>query len=221
MRRKALVFLAVLLVFVVLSAWTIGSWYSRYTSLFGGKPIHSVTITDKEGVITLESYLTGDPFLDLNMTLYHQYDRVTIVLGTSSTKDYCDRTGKCRFRTMAAVEVSCLVGKILGAEYYETAREMGYSDAEARKFAFEQVSRRVEAGRWASFSTKLEIGRGDVGNVKHLLIFLRGPLDRAEKDRIYVPREGVLVLEARSDEALYREALVLEGVLGISCSAKS
>lgn len=219
MGRKAWGIFAFLLVLIVLFALLVNSWYSSYTALFEGRPLSEVTIRG-DPPVRVQSYLTGYPLEDINATLYHAYNRVTVVLGSGDTKDYCDRTGKCQFRTRAAVEVACLIGKVLGASYYETAREMGYSDSEARKFALEQVSSRVSSGNWLSFSLKLEIGRGKIGNEKHLLIILRGPLDGATENRIYAPRRGVLVLEALDDRTLYHEALILEAVTGVSCSKR-
>ncbi len=98
---------------------------------------------------------------------------------------------------------------------------MGYNDSAARAFALEQVSNRVDASKWLTFQLKLSLGRGKVGNENHLVILLRGPLDGAVENRIYVPRKGVLVLEALDEEKLYREALLVERIIGISCSAKS
>ncbi|ASJ03557.1 hypothetical protein A3L09_09970 [Thermococcus profundus] len=219
MKRKLIGSLALFLVLALAFAWVLNSWYSSYYGLFGGKPIRSMEVAIGNGEhVLVESHLTGDPILDINVTLYHHYDRATIIVGTGETRDYCDRSGGCQLRTMAAVEVSCLVGKIFGAEYYEAAREIGYNDTGARRYAFEQVSKRVSSGGWLSFREKIEIGRRSVGNRKHLLVILRGPLDGAERNRIYTPREGVLVLEALSDETLYQEALLLEGMLGVSCS---
>ncbi|EEB74920.1 hypothetical protein [Thermococcus sp. AM4] len=201
---------------ILIGALVLNSWYSSYTSLFRSD-FPSKVLIENEGV-SVEAYLPGDPLALVNATLYHHYDRVTIILGSGDTKDYCDRTGRCQFRTLAAVEVSCLAGKLMGSYYYETAREMGYNDSEARRFALEQVSRRVSSGNWLTFSLKLAIGRGKIGNERHLLIILRGPLDGAVGNRIYVPRKGVLVLEALDDKTLYREALLIEGITGISCS---
>ena len=211
-------YLLVTFVFILLllGGFLIDSWYSAYTSLFRSD-FPSKAMIQNEGV-RVEGYLPGDPLDLVNATLYHHYERVTVILGSGDTKDYCDRTGKCQFRTLAAVEISCLVGKLMGSYYYETAREMGYNDSAARKFALDQVSRRVNSGNWLTFSLKLAIGRGEIGNEKHLLIILRGPLDGAVENRIYVPRKGVLVLEALDDRTLSREALLVEGITGISCS---
>ncbi|WP_240922816.1 hypothetical protein [Thermococcus sp. Bubb.Bath] len=167
--------------------------------------------------VEVGSSSVGDPLAFINSTLYHKYSRVTIILGTGDTKDYCDRTGKCQFRTLAASSVSCLIGKLLGAYYYETAREMGYNDSFARRFALEHVSREVSS-RWLSTWDKIEIGRGKIGNDKHLLIILRGPLDGAEGNRVYSPRKGVVVIEALDERILYEEAILLQGITGVSCS---
>lgn len=217
MGRRAWGILAFLLILSILFALFVNSWYSSYTALFGGHPLSEVIIRG-DSPVRVQSYLTGDPLEDINVTIYHAYDHVTVVLGSGDTRDYCDRTGRCQFRTRAAVEVACLIGKVLGASYYETARGMGYGDSEAREFALEQVSSRVSSGNWLSLSLKLEIGRGKIGNEKHLLIILRGPLDGATGNRVYTPRKGVLVLEALDDRTLYQEALILEAVTGVSCS---
>lgn len=215
MAKKHLV-VAFLFVALFLGGFVVNSWYSSYTSLFSGNFPSSVIIQGED--VSVEGYLRTDPIGLVNATLYHPYDRITIVLGSSDTREYCDSTGKCQFRTLAAVETSCVVGKLLGSYYYETAREIGYNDSAARKFALEQVSKRIDASEWLTFQLKLSIGRGEIGNKHHLLIILRGPLDGAVENRIYVPRRGVLVLEALDEETLYREALLIEGITGISCS---
>lgn len=215
---KKLAGILVILVLLLGLVYAVNSWYSSYTSLFS-RNLPSKAVVDVGGErIDVEAYVPTDPLQVINHTVYHRYSSAVVFVGTSSTRDYCDKTGKCQLRTMAAAEVSCLVGKVFGAYYYETAREVGYNDTDARRFAVEKVSEVVRAGEWVSFSDKLEIGRGKIGNGDTLLILLRGPLDGAEKNRIYVPREGVIVLEAMSDDALYKEALLLEEILGIKCS---
>jgi len=215
MARRYLV-IAFVVVALFLVGFILNSWYSAYTSLFHQTPPSKIMVQGED--VSIEGYLQTDPLWLVNATLYHHYDRVTIVLGSGDTREYCDRTGKCQFRMLAAAEISCVVGKLMGSYYYETARSMGYNDSIARAFALEQVSSRVDASKWLTFQLKLSIGRGRIGNENHLLIILRGPLDGAVGNRIYVPRKGVLVLEALSEETLYREALLIEGIMGISCS---
>jgi hypothetical protein len=212
--------LSLLVVIIVISSifYIVDSWYSGYTSLFSEK-LQSKTLVGVGGRdVYVEAYLPGDPLEVLNSTIYHHYSSAFIFAGTSDMRDYCDRTGKCQFRTMAVAEVSCLVGKVFGAYYYETAREVGYDDRNARIFALEKVSETVKAGEWISFSSKLEIGRGNIGNSDSLLVILIGPLDGAETNRVYVPREGVVILEAIDESILYQEAVLLDAITGIKCS---
>jgi len=218
MRRSAILFISAVLLTVLGASLWVFSGYASYNSLFNEKMKSTVNV--RMGNITVEvgSSSTGYPLAAINSTLYRKYSRVTIILGTGDTKDYCDRTGKCQFRTLAASSVSCLLGKLLGAYYYETAREMGYNDSSARRFALEHVSRELSS-RWLSTWDKIEIGRGKLGNSEHLLVILRGPLDGAEENRVYSPRDGVLVLEALDERTLYEEALLLQGIAGVGCSS--
>jgi hypothetical protein len=217
MRRSVFLFLSVVLFFIFGASLWVFSGYSSYNSLFNEKMKSVVNVQMGNTTVEISSSCMGDPLALINSTLYHKYSRVTIILGTGDTKDYCDRTGKCQFRTLAASSVSCLIGKLLGAYYYETAREMGYNDSSARRFALEHVSRGVSS-RWLSTWDKIEIGRGKIGNDKHLLVILRGPLDGAERDRVYSPRRGVVVIEALDERTLYEEVLLLQGITGVGCS---
>jgi hypothetical protein len=217
MRRSAFIFLSVVLFLILVTSFWVFSGYSSYNALFNEKMKFTVNVRMGNTTVEVCSSSVGDPLAAINSTLYQKYSRVTIILGTGDTKDYCDRTGKCQFRTLAASSVSCLIGKLRGAYYYETAREMGYNDSSARRFALEHVSSEVSP-RWLSTWDKIEIGRGRIGNDKHLLIILRGPLDGAEENRVYSPRRGVLVIEALDERTLYEEALLLQGITGVGCS---
>jgi len=212
MRRKLL---ALLLVLLLIPPYVLYSWYSSYANLFTKKPVSEVLVKGSSGTVVVEGY-KDDPLRELNLTVYHVYDRVIIVPGSDAVKSYCDRTGKCQYLLMAVSEVSCIVGKILGAHYYETSREAGYNSSRAKMIAFERVSKSVST-LWLSMGFKLSLGRGSAGNGRVLVVIFRGPLDGAEKNRIYSPRRGVLVFEGRTYRDLYSEALIFGALTGIKC----
>ena len=167
--------------------------------------------------VTLKSYITGSPEVDLNLTLRSVYDRFTIVIGAPSVQDCKSNPeaypGDCQMRTVVATEVSALISAIFSANYYIKAKDMGYDNASARQYAYQQTQMRHHIA-YLSFITKLDIGRGSVGNEKNLAVLLIGPAEGAKCNCVFAPRRGLLVIEGTSDEALRAEVVMIENIIG-------
>jgi len=148
--------------------------------------------------VTLKSYLTGSPEVDLNLTLRSFYDRFTIVIGSPSVQECktnpSEYLGNCQMRTAVAAEVSALVSSLFSINYYLKAKGMGYDNVSAKRYAYEQTQLRHHIA-YLSFWTKLDIGRGALGNGKSLAVLLIGPAEGAKCNCIYAPRKGLLVIE--------------------------
>ncbi|NJE55157.1 hypothetical protein [Thermococcus sp. 21S9] len=184
----------------------------QYQNLHGSLPPGSKTFN-----ITLKSYITGSPEVDLNLTLRSFYDRFVIVLGNPSVKE-CKTNpelypGSCQFRTAAVTEISALVSSIFSMNYYLKAREKGYDNNSAKEYAYEQTQLRHDVA-YLSFWTKFEIGRGALGNEKVLTVLLIGPAEGAKCNCVYAPRKGLLVIEGKTDETLRAEIVLIENIIG-------
>ena len=167
--------------------------------------------------VTLKSYLTGSPEVDLNLTLRSFYDRFTIVIGSPSVQE-CKTNpsaypGDCRMRTAVATEVSALVSSLFSINYYLKAKAMGYDNVSAKQYAYEQTQLRHDIA-YLSFWTRLDIGRGALGNEKSLAVLLIGPAEGAKCNCVYAPRKGLLVIEGTKDETLRAEAVLIEHLIG-------
>ncbi len=167
--------------------------------------------------VTLESYLTGSPKVDLNLTLRSFYDYFTIVLGSPSVINCKDNpnlyVGNCEYRTLSVSEISALVSNLFSVNYYLKGLEMGYDNVTAKQYAFNQTWMRFRK-TYLNFWTKFDLGRGKIGNEKNLAVLLIGPAEGAEKNAVFVPRKGVLVIEGTTDETIRAEIVLIENVIG-------
>ncbi|WP_297498852.1 hypothetical protein [Thermococcus sp.] len=167
--------------------------------------------------VTLKSYITGSPEVDLNLTLRSFYNRFTIVIGSPSVQE-CKTNpeaypGNCQMRTAVAAEVSALTSAIFSANYYIKAKDMGYDNASARQYAYQQTQMRHQIA-YLSFITKLSIGMGSLGNEKNLAVLLIGPAEGAKCNCVFAPRKGLLVIEGTSDATLRAEVVLIENIIG-------
>jgi len=173
--------------------------------------IVGVPFRGKTYQVILESYITGDPTLDINITLRKPYKRATIIVGDISFKE-CKGSEACVWRIRTVAELGATVGAVFGVKYYvEDVIKSGTNETAAYKAA-EETSKRIES-RYLAFVPKVTIGLGLVGNKDHLLIILKGPREGAQKDRIYCPKEGVLVIEATSEDTLFVEVLLVKTII--------
>jgi len=166
--------------------------------------------------INVESYITGSPVVDINTTLRSLYDSYTIILGDPSVKNCKDKPelymGSCTQRTVAVMEVTAFVSNIFSTMYYLKAIALGYNNTTAREYAFQETMKRNRKG-YLDFWTKFELGRGSLGNSKNLAILLIGPAEGGTENRVFVPRKGLLVFEATSDETLRAEVVLVEHLI--------
>jgi len=196
-----------------------GQFYSMTSSEFreyvseGGK----LPAGSKLYRIRVESYLTGSPVVDLNTTLRSIYDSYTIVLGAPSLKN-CKTNpnlypGSCSLRTATVMELTAFVSNIFSTIYYLKALAMGYDNATARAYAYNQTllrNRKV----YLTFWTKFRIGSGRLGNSHNLALVLIGPAEGATANRVFVPRKGLVVFEGTSDDTLRAEVVLVEHLIG-------
>ena len=174
------------------------------------KPV-AVPFNDKTYSILLESYLTGDPLVDINITVRSPYERATIILGDPSFKD-CKGSEACVWRVRTVSELGTTIGAVFGVKYYiEDVIKSGGNETAAYKAA-KETAERID-NRYLAFMPKVGIGLGLIGNKKHLLIVLKGPREGAEKNRIYCPRPGIIVLEGTTEDTLFVEVLLVKTII--------
>ena len=185
---------------------------SQYREIAGSLPPGTETFN-----VTLKSYITGSPEVDLNLTLRSLYDRFIIVIGDPSVQECKSNPslyqGDCHFRTAAVTEISALVSSLFSMNYYLLAKSKGYDNASAKEYAYEQTQLRHDVA-YLSFWTKFDIGRGAMGNEKVLTVLLIGPAEGAKCNCVYAPRKGLLVIEGKDDKALRAEIVLIENVIG-------
>ncbi|NJE42385.1 hypothetical protein [Thermococcus sp. GR6] len=173
--------------------------------------------------ITVDSYITGSPEVDLNMTIRGFYEYFTIVIGDPSVENCKDNPqlylGDCKYRTLTVSEISGVVSNIFTTNYYIKGLEMGYDNVTAKQYAFNQTWLRYRK-TYLNFWTKIDIGRGKIGNPDHLVVLLIGPAEGATENRIFTPRKGVLVIEGVTDETLRAEVVFIENLIGFSWPEK-
>jgi len=164
--------------------------------------------------VLLESYITGDSFLDLNLTLRSNvYDDLTIIVGDPVFRN-CDANTygqACVLRTRTASELSVTVSPIFTATRYWYYVHNGYGESEA--LAKAQADRGKVHTTTLAFLQKAKLGLGLMGNEKHLVVVLKGPVEGAKTNRIYTPKRGVLVLEATDEETLFAEVLLVKAIV--------
>ena len=164
--------------------------------------------------VLLESYITGDPFLDLNLTLRSNvYDDLTIIVGDPVFRN-CDANAygqACVLRAKTASEISVTVSPIFTATRYWYYVHNGYGESEA--LAKAQADRDKVHATTLAFIQKAKLGLGLAGNKKHLVVILKGPVEGAKANRIYMPKEGIIVLEAIDEETLFAEVLLVKAIV--------
>ncbi len=161
--------------------------------------------------IDFESYLTGDPFVDLNMTLRSSYDKITIIVGNPSFKG-CSGMD-CALRKRTAMELGLMIGAIYGVRPYIENIQKGANNTSALYKAAYETMKNVKSD-YLGVMQKIELGLGRIGNKKHLVIILLGPEEGATKNKVFCPRQGVLVIEGASEEALFVEVLTIKKLIG-------
>ncbi|MDI3474380.1 MAG: hypothetical protein PWQ79_1002 [Thermococcaceae archaeon] len=166
--------------------------------------------------VRVESYITGSPVIDLNTTIRAIYDSFTIVLGDPAVRECSTNPdlypGSCTLRTAAVVEVTSFVSNVFSTVYYLKGISLGYDNATAREYSYNQTMLRHRKA-YLDFWTKFKIGSGRIGNSKNLVVILIGPAEGGTRNAIYVPRKGLVVIEATSDEALRAEVVLIEHLI--------
>ncbi|EHR78094.1 hypothetical protein OCC_04530 [Thermococcus litoralis DSM 5473] len=191
-----------------------------------GDPLDKVLVkvpySGRQYKVLLESYISGDPFLELNLTLRSNvYDDLTIVVGDPIFRN-CDvsQYGQmCVLRSKTASELSVTVSPIFTAARYWYYIHNGYNETEA--LARAQADKDKIHTTTLAFAQKAKLGLGLMGNKKHLVIILKGPVEGAKTNRIYVPREGVLIIEATSEQTLFIEVLALKTIIASQATGES
>ncbi|AIF69120.1 hypothetical protein PAP_03500 [Palaeococcus pacificus DY20341] len=215
-KRVLIVVLIGVLVLAPVGAFSYG--YSNYSSQISPikKPLSSTQVVVPYGgndyTITLESYITGNPMVDLNITLRSiTYERATLLLGDPSFKN-CQGEA-CVWRTRTGLELAATIGALMGRKYYyEAIVKEGKDNQTAKKIAAKEAQARVDTS-YIAFLPKAMIGLGRIGNEKHLLVVLIGPKEGGQVNRIYVPKAGIVVLEATDEQTLFVEVLLLKSII--------
>jgi len=210
--------LALVIVILIVAPMVLAFYgYTNYTKAIEPqkKPLAVKTVAvpfnDKTYSILLESYLTGDPLVDINITVRSPYERATIILGDPSFKD-CKGSEACVWRVRTVSELGTTIGAVFGVKYYiEDVIKSGGNETAAYKAA-KETAERID-NRYLAFMPKVGIGLGLIGNKKHLLVVLKGPREGAEKNRIYCPKPGIIVLEGTTEDTLFVEVLLLKTII--------
>ncbi len=161
--------------------------------------------------IDFESYLTGDTFIDLNMTLRSSYDKITIIVGDPSLKG-CSGM-ECALRKRTAMELGLMIGAIYGVKPYVENIQKGANNTSALYKAAYEAMKNVKSD-YLNMRQKIDIGLGRIGNKKHLVIIFLGPKEGATENRVFCPRQGVLVIEGTSEDTLFVEVLTIKRLIG-------
>jgi len=174
--------------------------------------------------VSVDSYITGSPEVDLNLTIRSVYDSFTIILGDPSVKE-CTQTpelynGNCQYRTAAVSEVTAMIANVFKTNYYIEGLDKGYNNVTAKEYAYNQTWLRYRK-TYLTFMTKLSIGRGKLGNQNDLAVLLIGPAEGATANRVFTPRRGLLVIEGKTDDTLRAEIVLVEKLIGFSWPAGS
>jgi hypothetical protein len=174
--------------------------------------------------VSVDSYITGSPEVDLNLTIRSVYDSFTIILGDPSVKE-CTQTpqlysGNCQYRTAAVSEVTAMIANVFKTNYYIEGLDKGYNNVTAKQYAYNQTWLRYRK-TYLTFMTKLSIGRGKLGNQNDLAVLLIGPAEGATANRVFTPRRGLLVIEGKTDDTLRAEIVLVEKLIGFSWPAGS
>ncbi|WP_324735633.1 hypothetical protein VFC49_00020 [Thermococcus sp. SY098] len=215
--NKRLLALVLTIVLIVVPLAVAFYGYNNYTKVIepqrkplAVKPV-AVPFEGRTYPILLESYITGDPLVDINMTLRSPYERATIILGDPSFKD-CKGSEACVWRVRTVSELGATIGAVFGVKYYvEDIMKSGSNKTAAYKAA-KETTERID-NRYLAFIPKVEIGLGLIGNKKHLLVILKGPREGAEKNRIYCPKPGILVIEGTTEDTLFVEVLLVKTII--------
>ncbi|ALM74414.1 hypothetical protein [Thermococcus barophilus] len=214
-KRLLALVLTIILIVVPLAVAFYG--YNNYTKVIepqrkplAVKPV-AVPFEGRTYPILLESYITGDPLVDINMTLRSPYERATIILGDPSFKD-CKGSEACIWRVRTVSELGATIGAVFGVKYYVEDIMKSDSNKTAAYKAAKETTERID-NRYLAFIPKAEIGLGLIGNKKHLLVILKGPREGAEKNRIYCPKPGILVIEGTTEDTLFVEVLLIKTII--------
>lgn len=217
-KKLVAVLLLVILVLAPLGVLTYGYLHFSSNVYPDKEPLKKVLVkVPYRGVdykILLESYNTGDPLLDLNLTLRgNVYESMTLIVGDPMFRN-CDAKALgdvCVWRTRTVTEIAAVLSPVFTANRYWYYIGKGYDENESMARAQADVEKIHTAS--LGFIQKVKIGLGVVGSKKHLLVMLRGPAEGGKIDRIYSPKEGVVVLEATSEQTLFAEVLLLKTII--------
>lgn len=217
-KKLVAVLLLVILVLAPLGVLTYGYLHFSSNVYPDKEPLKKVLVkVPYRGVdykILLESYNTGDPLLDLNLTLRgNVYESMTLIVGDPMFRNCDARTlgDVCVWRTRTVTEIAAVLSPVFTANRYWYYIGKGYDENESMARAQADVEKIHTAS--LGFIQKVKIGLGIVGNKKHLLVLLKGPAEGGKIDRIYSPKEGVVVLEATSEQTLFAEVLLLKTII--------
>lgn len=217
-KKLVVMFLLIVILFAPLGILTYG-YINFSTTVYPEKePLKTVLVKlPYNGIdykITLESYDTGDPILDLNLTIRGTiYERMTLIIGDPMFRG-CDTKALgdvCIWRTRTVTEIAAVLSPVFTANRYWYYREKGYDENESMARAQADVERIYATS--LGFLQKVKIGLGIMGNKKHLVILLKGPAEGGKVDRIYSPKEGIIILEATSEQTLFAEVLLLKTII--------
>ncbi len=217
MKKRTFYALLVIILLVVASLSVVVYAYSNFSNVVnpGKKPLTVKPVgAPYEGKlyrIDFESYLTGDPFIDLNMTLRTTYDKITIIVGNPDFKG-CSGM-ECALRKRTAMELGLMIGALYGVKPYIENIQKGANNTSALYRAAYEAMKNVKSD-YLGMMQKINIGLGRIGNRKHLVIILIGPAEGATENRVFCPRQGVLVIEGTSEEALFVEVLTIKRLIG-------
>ncbi|WP_175059114.1 hypothetical protein [Thermococcus sp. 2319x1] len=217
-KKLVAVLLLVILVLAPLGVLTYGYLHFSSNVYPDKEPLRKVLVkVPYKGIdykILLESYNTGDPLLDLNLTLRgNVYEGMTLIVGDPMFRN-CDAKALgdvCIWRTRTVTEIAAVLSPVFTANRYWYYMGKGYDENESMAMAQADVEKMHTAS--LGFIQKVKIGLGIVGNKKHLLVLLKGPAEGGKIDRIYSPKEGVVVLEATSEQTLFAEVLLLKTII--------
>ncbi|ASJ06859.1 hypothetical protein [Thermococcus pacificus] len=169
--------------------------------------------------VTIITGITGDLGTDMNLTFRSRYERFTIIMGSTEVKtcstDPSMFPGNCAERAAAVTEITAMASNIFKDHFYYEGLSQGMSESEAKAYAFKETTKRYGKA-YLAFFTKAQIGLGTIGNEKHLAVILLGPAEGSESNRIIIPKQGLVVIEGKTDDALRAEIALIEKAINFS-----
>ncbi len=166
--------------------------------------------SDNDFIVELDSYTGTDPLEEVLSSLTGEEVSEWYLLAGSKQKQMSGQLYR------ANIEVGKLGSLIQSQQLVNEYVSEGMDESEAREKARVEVnSTKFVKTNFLSVLEKVKIGLGVYGTEEKPLIVFMGPNEMENpENKVLIPREGVIIIQGQSYEAIYQETrAILEGVL--------